>query len=211
MIRSTRRRTAALVVGSLLLLPGLAACSSDDKEATTDTTLPPAEQWAVAACTAITTWRTSVAGIATAIQFPADTTPGSAAGEQATGRYDQLKAANRQLLDDLKAAGLPETNDGQQIRAEADKLSTQLDTSTSQLEASITAIGDATSVVQMTGAMASAATAINQVANDVSATAAAIRQLDPASELGAAVAKTEACQAIRSGNAEGPATTQAGS
>jgi len=112
---------AAIVVGVLAIVVAAVAMrlSDDDGQPTT-------EEWAGSICSSLADWRQSINSLA------------DVGGQQLTPdllreKLDEASGATSQLADDLRAAGQPDLEAGDQLRD-------QLDSSTQQLESSFDAL-----------------------------------------------------------------------
>lgn len=201
MRRTTPSRLAAAALAASLLF---GACSSnDDKTATggtataTQTSLSSSEQWAQTTCGAITTWQTNVLTILTGLRGSLRNTGTTT---DAASKGDQLDAANKQLVETLKSAGLPKTEEGAQLQAQFDSLDKTLSDGRTQLDAAVTAIQNASGAAAVATAIGDAATTVGNILSDLDTTITAIKDLSPTGELKKAVEDAPACQTLKSGS-----------
>jgi hypothetical protein len=173
-------------VGAAVLLAaaalGLAACGGDDE--------PAATEWADGFCSAVVTWRADLGEISGSIgdaQLDLD------ALEEAAR---DARAATDELVDELRALGAPETEDGAQAEAVLDELGAeirrQVDTAREAVEDVDGATGVLRAISAVSGAFAAAGEAVEATVED-------LRGLDPGGELRQAFEDAEACDELTAG------------
>jgi hypothetical protein len=173
------RRSLALAV--VLGVTALAAgCGGSD-----DT--PSAESWADDVCSAISTWRSSISDAAQSVSG------GDITKESVDDAIGDMKDATNTLTDDLKDLGPPDTDAGDQAKAEADKLSDQLQDGVQKIE-------DATKNVSGASAMLSAVSTITgtlaTMTSQVTAAFSSLQDIDAAGELQDAFKNADSCQGL---------------
>ena len=94
---------AVSVVAVALLAAGCGSSDGSGDEAT------PTEEWASSVCSALTTWSEAIKEVGTTLQA----SPTADGLEEAA---DQAKSATETLVDDLEAAGRPDTEAGQEAQ-----------------------------------------------------------------------------------------------
>jgi hypothetical protein len=177
-----KHRTAALV-GTLVLVLSLVGCggSSDDES------MSKAESWADGVCTSIRSW---IDVLAQARRTLGDT--GSLSADKIQSTFSDIAAATRTLVSDLKEAGTPQTEAGDQAAQELQKLWDQLDQQGQVIDDALSGSGNTPD--QLLNQVSTVGGALAAMGQDVQATLKDLRGLDGAQELEDAFASAPACR-----------------
>ena len=171
----------ATVLAAVLLAAG---CGGSDDETAG------ASQWASSVCSAMDTWKTSVAAAATSLQG------GNLSEDSLKGAVDDVTDATETLADDLKDTGEPDTDDGQKAKDVIDQLADDVDQGVQTIGDAVDELSDGSGILQaiseITGTLAT-------MSSEVGAAVDQLQQLDPAGELNAALNNADECSNLRSG------------
>ncbi len=171
------RRAAALL--AVLPLAVLAAGCGGSKT-------PPAQKWADQVCSAVLDWRSSLLDLK------------NEGGSGVEGFRAKLKAADeatKQLVDDLKAAGPPDTEAGQQAEDELRALADRTGKRVERVKARADALpsGNVTAFAQ---GVVTILREVQLVIADFQTSFDKIKQLGPKSELEDGFKQAESCQEL---------------
>jgi hypothetical protein len=128
-----RRHVAAALVVALALVG--AGCGGDDEPEVSAST-----QWAGDLCTAVNTWRNSIATAAASIAAE----PSQAGLESAAGEAED---ATRALVDDLRGLGAPNTESGDQARSTVEALAGSVESSIATIEGAVDDVSGAAGIL----------------------------------------------------------------
>ncbi len=169
----------ATVVGALLLVAAAGCGGSDDQSSAT-------AQWADGLCSSITDWTTQLKDVGSSL-----TDTSSLNEEGITSAVGDVVDATRQLADDVKALGPPETESGQQAQAIVQQLADELQASVQTLEDEF-----AGGVGGLSGALAkmpTVKTTLSTMSEDAQQAFQQLDQLDVGGELKSALEQAGSC------------------
>ena len=170
----------ALLAGALLA----AGCGGSDDETSG------ASEWATSVCSATTTWTASVSAAAASLR------DGNLSENDLESAIDDVADATRTLADDLKDAGEPDTEDGEQAKGLLDQLADDVDESVQALEQ---AVDDASGGNNILDAISQIAATLATMGRQVAGVVDELEQLDPAGELDDALNNAEECSSLSDG------------
>jgi hypothetical protein len=174
-IRATR---LAPLIGAAVLAAGCGG--GNETSATTD--------WFNNVCGSITTWQDSITAAGQSLKD----NPSKDGLESA---YADAKDATSTLADDLKSAGKPDTQAGDQAKQELDTLATQLDDGVAQMQ---DAVGGVSTVNEALTAVSAVSGTLATMGTQVKSTVDNIRALDSQGELQSAFDQADACAPLKS-------------
>jgi hypothetical protein len=180
-MRSTSRLLLLPVLATALLAAG---CGGSDDETSG------ASDWANSVCSALTTWKTSVSAAVTSVQG------GNLSENSLESAVDDVSDATSTLADDLKDAGRPDTDDGQQAKDVVDQLADEVETGVQTIG---DALDDASGGTGLLQAITTISGTLATMGDQVRAAVDQLEQLDPAGELNDALKNAEDCSSLRSG------------
>ena len=178
--RSLPRRSIALGALAVSAMVVLAAC--DDGETAS-------EKWAGDVCGAVASWEESVSAIAT------DFSDGISR-EVVSEKVADAGDATKELVDQLKDAGAPGTEAGDEAKSAIEQLADDVESTVDTIEGEVEALPGSGAEGLATG-VDEIRTELSQLTVESRATLDQIRQLDPADELMEAIESNEACQGLR--------------
>lgn len=144
------------------------------------------EDYANDVCSSISTWVTDVQNTIQSL-----TDAGLATSrEDIQNAFDETKNATDTLVNDLEAAGPPETDDGRQAQSELESLATTLRQQLDVIEQALNSGGGVTAIA------ATVSTAVSTAANAVNTTYQNLKGLDPAGELADAFTNSDECKSL---------------
>ena len=179
-----RARALAVILVACATLAA-AACGGDDNEVSAST------QWAGDLCTAVNTWRNSIA--TTTSQLTSN--PTRAGLEQAAA---DAEATTRTLIDTVKGLGAPDTTSGDEARAAVESLATSLESDVDTIEQ---AVGSVSDVQGLLGAVSTVTATVANISKQLSSSLddlAALRDADD--ELRQSFADADACDGVVPGS-----------
>jgi membrane protein implicated in regulation of membrane protease activity len=166
----------ALIVAVVLALAG---CGGDGGSSAS-------EDYANDVCSSLSTWVTDVQNTIQSL-----TDAGLATSrEDIQNAFDETKNATDTLVNDLEAAGPPDTDDGRQAQSELDSLATTLRQQLDVIEQALDSGGGVTAIA------ATVSTAVSTAANAVNTTYQDLKGLDPAGELQDAFTNSDDCKSL---------------
>jgi uncharacterized phage infection (PIP) family protein YhgE len=177
-----RLAAAAALVALVVVAAGCGGSSSE----TTTTTAAPASEWANSFCSAFASWRTEFDKISG--QF---TSLSSFSKENLQSAADDLDQATKQLIDDLKALGAPDTASGEEVKTSVDQLATTLQT---QLDSITKTIDEASGVTGILAAAKDVSGSLSTMFDAISSTATTIENADAQGELTDALKSSPDCK-----------------
>jgi hypothetical protein len=145
------------------------------------------DAWADNVCGALNTWKSSVTNAGASIGG------GDMSEDQVKSAVDQVKDATSKLSSDLKSAGRPDTESGEQAQAALTKLSSQLDEDVKQINQ---AVEGATGPAAAVGIATSVGASLSQMGTQVSAALGTLQSADVKGELTDALQKSDACKQL---------------
>lgn len=167
----------APLVGAAMLAAG---CGGSDESATT--------KWFDNVCSAVTSWQDSVT---TAGQSLKDN-PSRDGLESA---FSDAKDATSTLADDVRSAGKPDTQSGDQAKQALDTLGTQLDDGVAKMQ---DAVDGVSTVNEALAAVSAVSGTIATMGTQVKSTVDDLRTLDANGELQSAFDEAGACAPLKS-------------
>jgi hypothetical protein len=183
--RLTVATLAVLVTTAALLAAG---CGGSDDT----TTASPQEQWAADVCGAISDWKSSITTIAT------DFSSGISK-DALTQKVDDAEQATSDLADQLKSIGRPETESGDQAKAEIDQFADTTKSSVDQIKTEAASL-EGSSLVGFTTGVANIAAELDTIVQTGKTTLTDVEQLDASArgELKTAIENDPTCQSLTS-------------
>lgn len=178
--RSRAGALAAVVVATAILAAG---CGS--KSSSSDTVTP--ENWANSVCSAITTWTSSVRQTGDKLRT------GSVNKSSLNSAVNDFENSTKQLADDLKGLGRPNTSAGKQAQASVDKLSSEIQTDAGQIK---TEIKGAQGLTGLQKALTNVGVTLQQMGTQVTTTFSELGTLDAKGELQSAFKKADKCSSL---------------
>jgi hypothetical protein len=167
----------APLIGAAILAAG---CGGSDESATT--------KWFDSVCSAVTTWQDSITKAGQSLKD-------NPSKEGLESAFTDTKDATSNLSDDLKSAGKPDTESGEQAKEALDALGTQLDDGVTQMQDSVDGVSTVnealTAVSAVSGALATMGTQIQSTVDD-------LRTLDAQGELQKAFDEADSCAPLKS-------------
>ena len=175
-------RLGALAATAALLLAAGCGGSDDETSGATD--------WANSVCSAATTWSDSVSAAATSLQG------GNLSENSLESAVDDVTEATKTLADDLRDAGKPDTEEGQEAKDLLDQLADEIDQAVKAMEDAVEDVqggtGILTAISQISGTLATMTSQIGGIVDQ-------LEQLDPGAELDDAFKGADECSSLRSG------------
>lgn len=175
-----RRWTVVGVVAAAAVLA--AGCGGDDSSGAAAAT-----EWAGDVCTAMTTWKDSVAGAVESLQS------GGASADALKGAVGDIGDATRTLSDDLKGLGRPDTAAGQEAEDTLTTLADDLATGADTIES---AVADASGVSEILAAASTITKTLGTMAQQVSTAFSGLDDLEGGEELKSAFAEADSCSSL---------------
>jgi hypothetical protein len=179
-------RFAALAAAaiSVAVLTLAAACGGDSDSSGEAA----AEDWAGDVCSAITTWRSSLADVAQTLQ------QGGITQESANDAVDEARDATNTFVDDLRGLGRPDTESGQEAQQTLDNLADDLEDGRKQVD---DAVEGADTLQDLLAAVPTITQALTTMTGDVSDSFSTLQGLDPGGELEDAFQQSESCDELQ--------------
>jgi len=174
-------RAFAVVCVAAVAFAG-AGCGGDESTAS------PTVEWADGFCTAITSWTTALQEVTGEFSSPS-----SLSQEGIEGAASDVGAATRQLVDDLRSLGAPETESGEETRAALDELATTLDDDLAEIEDAAEGVSGLT---DLPGAITSITTALSSMGTAFASALQTIESGDAKGELEDAFEQADSCDEI---------------
>jgi hypothetical protein len=175
-----RRRLigSAVVLVAVVIAAGCGGSDSSDADATTE--------WANTVCSSILTWTNSISLAGeTLTSDPSVSSLQSAAGD--------VKSATETFVDDLKGAGRPEVEAGDQAQQTVSTLTDQL---SADVEAIDEALQGLSGVAGLPTAVSSIVTSLGSMGSQVTAAFNSLEQLDAKGELEDAFNQASSCNEL---------------
>lgn len=178
-------RLAALVLvlaATLLLVSACGKSSSSSSSGSTSTA-----DWANGLCTAITTWTSSIRKTGNSLR--------SGNLDQASLKQaaTEFQTSTKQLADDLKALGKPDTSAGDQAKASVDKLAGEIQADADKIKSAVNGASGAAGVQQ---ALTTIAGTLTQMGSQLTTSFSELGSLDAKGELESAFKKAPACSSL---------------
>lgn len=180
-VPATRLAALAVVVAAVALVSG---CGSS-KSSSSGT--KPAEDWANSVCSAITTWTSSVRKTGN------DLRSGSIDKSSLEKAVNEFEASTKQLSQDLKGLGRPDTSSGQKAQASVEKLASEVQADADKIKSDLKGVSG---VAGFQTALASAGATLQQMGTQVTSTFSELSSLDAKGELQSAFKKADKCSTL---------------
>jgi hypothetical protein len=181
-VSTTRLAALAAVFAAVLLASG---CGGGGKSSSSDT--KPAEDWANSVCSAITTWTSSVR------QTGNDLRNGNVNKDSLNKAVNDFQSSTKQLSDDLKGLGRPDTSSGQKAQASVEKLANEIQTDANTIQSEIKG---ASGVAGYQKALANVGGTLQKMGTQVTSTFSELGNLDAKGELESAFKKADSCSGL---------------
>jgi hypothetical protein len=176
----SRVLSPAVLVAVLLA----AGCGGSEDETTG------ASDWASSVCSSVTAWKTSVSAAAQSLG------EGNLSENSLNDAVDDVTTATNTLADDLKAAGRPDTADGQEAKDLVDQLADDVDDGVQAIEDSMDNASGGSGIFD---AISQISATLATMSREVGGVVDQLEQLDPAGELDDALNSADDCSSLRSG------------
>lgn len=180
-VLTTRFAALAALFAAVLLMSG---CGGGGKSSSSDT--KPAEDWANGVCSAITTWTSSVRQTGNDLK-------GNVSKDSLNKAVNEFQASTKQLSDDLKGLGRPDTSSGQKAQASVEKLASEVQTDSNTIKSEIKG---ASGVAGYQKALVNVGGTLQQMGQQVTSTFAELGNLDAKGELQSAFKKADKCSTL---------------
>lgn len=178
-VSTTRLAALAAVFAAVLLASGCGGSSSSNTK--------PAEDWANNVCSAITTWTSSVRKTGN------DLRSGSVNASSLNSAVNEFQQSTKQLADDLKGLGRPDTPSGQKAQQSVDKLAGEIQSDADKIKSEIKG---ASGVAGYQKALANVGVTLTQMGEQVTNTFGELGSLDAKGELESAFKKADKCSSL---------------
>ncbi len=178
-----RARAFAVALVACVALAA-SACGGDDNESAST-------QWAGDLCTAINTWRDSIATTASTLT----SNPTRAGLEQAAADAEET---TKTLIDTVKGLGAPDTTSGEEARAAVESLGTSLQSDVDKIEQAVEGVSDVQGLV---GAVSTVTATVANISSQLSSSLddlGALRDADD--ELRQSFEDAESCDGVVPGS-----------
>jgi DNA anti-recombination protein RmuC len=175
-------RVLTFALAAALLAAG---CGGDESNA---------ETWADDVCSSVVDWRAELGEIA------GDLTEGgqTPTAEELRTSAERAGEATEDLADDLREAGPPDTEAGEQAAQELEQLGERTESRIDRIDERLGE--EAESASSAFGAAAEISTELSSLAADFEATFQELEELDPGGELQDAFRETDSCEELRGEN-----------
>ena len=177
----SRRSVLAAAVAVAALLAAGCGSSSDSSDAS------PTSEWADGLCSAISTWKSSVASIGDTV------TEGGLSKDSLTSAVDDARSSTETFISDLEGLGRPDTEAGQQAKDSIDQLAADLRTEVATVEE---ALDGASGVAGILAAVPTISSALGAMGTDVTSTLSELESLDAKSEIESAFEASSSCNGL---------------
>jgi len=155
-----------------------AGCGGDEES--------PQAQWASEFCGALSTWKSSLTTIGTDFS-------GGISKDVISQKLDDAEQATNELVDDLQQIGPPETESGDEVKADLDQFADDAQSSISKIKSQANSLADASATGFLAGASAIAGE-ISTLLDSARTTLEQVQELDPQGELSEALQDDQTCQ-----------------
>jgi methyl-accepting chemotaxis protein len=170
-------RLLAVGLASLTLALGAAACGGDEED--------PAAQYADEVCTSLSDWKSELES--TVQEVTNDL--GSLSANEVSAAIDTALDSTRNLIDNLRDLGAPDTESGEQAKQEVDDL-------TDSLQQRADTLRDAADSGNVVSIISTVTTQVQSAVQDVTQTLTELRQLEPGEDLRQAFENDDACNSL---------------
>jgi uncharacterized protein YoxC len=175
-VRVRRQLPVALVVAALA-----AGCGSDEP--------PTPAEWADGVCSAISTWKDSLASAAEPIKS------GDISEDSLQTAADDVESATDTLESDLNDLEKPNLEAGQQAQDQIDQLASDLQTDVDTIQSAVNDVSDVSGVA---AAATTVTTTLATMQTQASSTVTSLQQVDATGELKTAFEQADSCQQLTS-------------
>ena len=162
-----------------------AGCGGNDNE------VPASTQWAGDLCTAVNTWRNSIATTASALA----SNPTREGLQQAAS---DAEATTSTLIDTVKGLGAPDTTSGEEARAAVDSLATSLQSDVETIKGAVENVSDVQGLLAAVSTVSATVTNISKQLSSSLDDLGALRDTDD--ELKQSFADAESCNGVIPGS-----------
>jgi hypothetical protein len=169
----------ALVLSSVVVAAGCGGSSSNELSA---------EDWASGACSAVTTWTSSVKSAGNSLKS-------NPSEESLSGATGDIKSASDTLVGDLKDLGKPDTEGGQDAKDAVDQLSSEIEDDVQEMQ---NAVDNVSGVQGLLTAATSVSATLSKMGNQIRSAASTLGSADPGGELKQAFQDAPACKSLTS-------------
>jgi hypothetical protein len=183
--RASGRAWALGVVVALAL--AVSGCGGDDESGS-----PPQDEWAADVCGALSDWKSSMTTIATDFS-------GGVSRDVVSEKVDEAQSATEDLVDSLKSIGPPETESGDQAKAEIDQFADTASASIDSIQETADSLTDG-GLSGFTEGIAEIASELNAIVQAAQTALTDVEQLDPSGELRTAIQDDSTCQGLTGGS-----------
>jgi hypothetical protein len=167
---------SAALAALVLVAAGCGGSSSSSSMSTAD--------WADGVCTSIVTYRNAITNARTSV------TASGISKNSLQSAVDDVTAATKQLGQDIKGLGTPDTDAGKSARQTLDTLTTELQT---QVDTVREALSGGTPLLSI---LSTIQTAFAQAKGDVASATTQLQQLDGGDEIRQAFASSPTCKTV---------------
>lgn len=181
-----RLAALVLVLAATLLLASACGKSSSSSSSSGSGSTSTAD-WANGLCTAITTWTSSIRKTGNSLRS------GNLDQASLKNAANEFQSSTKQLADDLKALGKPDTSAGQQAKSSVDKLAGQIQSDADKIKSAVKGASGAAGAQQ---ALTTIAGTLTQMSSQLSTTFSELGTLDAKGELQSAFKKAPACSSL---------------
>jgi gas vesicle protein len=148
----------------------------------------PQAKWAREFCGALSDWKDSLTTIGTDFG-------GGISKEVVSQKLDDAEQATNDLVDELKQIGAPETESGDEAKAELDQFAEDAQSSVSTVRDQAQSLADASATEFLAGVSA-IAREISTLLDSARSTLEQVQELDPQGELSDAIQDYDTCQSL---------------
>lgn len=182
--RSWLAAVAALVAVAALLAAG---CGGSKSSSSSTSGTVAAEDWANNVCSAITTWTSSVRKTGNSLRN------GSINKSSINNAVTEFESSTKQLADDLKGLGRPDTSAGKKAQASVENLATEIQSDAAKIKSEIKG---ASSISDLQKTLGSVGVTLTQMGSQVTSTFGELSNLDAKGELKSAFQKADQCKSL---------------
>ena len=180
-VSTTRLAALAAVFVAVLLASGCGGGSSSSSGT------KPAEDWANSVCGAITNWTSSVRKTGNELRG------GNVNKDSLNNAVNEFETSTKQLSQDLKGLGRPDTDAGQKAQASVEKLANEIQTDADKIKSEIKG---ASSLTGLQKALANVGATLQHMGAQVTSTFQELGSLDAKGELESAFKKADKCSGL---------------
>jgi hypothetical protein len=181
----SKSRLAALAVAVAAVALMAAGCGGGGKSSSSGTVST--EDWANSVCSAITTWTGSVR------KTGDDLRSGNVTQDSLKSAVNDFESSTKQLADDLKGLGKPDTSAGDKAQASVDKLATEIQKDADEIKGEIKG---ASGLSGLQKALTNVGVTLQQMGAQVTTTFSELGSLDAKGELESAFKNADKCSSL---------------